>query len=202
MSLYGLCVKNTYSLCFTICRVMSYVVNPSTIPKLSKKMTKPTYLLFFTTILLLISCTADKASPPNTQIKTPKPNNSKSNNAILIFKQEKQMEIWNNGKKEKSLQIDIDQRYPIGIFEAQVIDKGIRLNFPNEFYQGKNYRIEFEPKIGIENLFLKETDISATPVYVFPNDARKGQPFVANFSSPHWMAGLYAKMNLYLLEYK
>ncbi len=162
----------------------------------------PNHLLLIA-LLFLCSCANDSTTPPY----NPKPNSTLSiashqKNAILIFKKEQLIEIWEDGKKTKTSAINLDPRYPVGIFDAQQTADGLLLSFPNKFYQEKNYQLKFQPNIVVKSPDFSGLKLKDYPVYIFPNDARNGDTFVANFSSPHWMAALYAKMNLHLREFK
>lgn len=173
---------------------------------MTSQIAKHHLFLIFITTLLLSNCASDPTtSTPPLSNTTSSKNSNLPPSAILIFKEEQQLEIWKNGKLQQSTNINLDSKYPVGIFGAQPIDpeidKGFQIEFPNEFYNRKEYSLKFDRAILTPKLDLKDIDFSNMAIYVFPNDARKGQSFVANFSSPHWMAELYAKMNLYLLEY-
>ncbi len=155
-----------------------------------------TYIIFLS--LFYCSCNTE---PTNSTNNLSTNQTSISSSAILIFKKEKQLEIWNDGAKINTYPINLDSKFPIGEFEATNSKKGIKIHFPNQFYKEKSYQIDFDPIIKVTKNEFIEIDLTNIPILVFPNDARNGQSFVASFSSPHWMCEIYAKMNLYLLEY-
>ncbi len=131
---------------------------------------------------------------------------------LLIFKKEQKLEIWNIGTKN-TLVVDFQlknlQQLPIGQFDLifNKKEKTIQIDFPNKFYKNKSYSIYSKQDftLGIDDLseqfFKKMQNVQLSQILIFPNDNRTSGDLIPCFACPHWMAELYAFLNLKKKEY-
>jgi hypothetical protein len=131
---------------------------------------------------------------------------------ILIFKKEQKLEVWKIGTKNtfvEAFQLKNLQQLPIGQFDLKFDkkDKKLLINFPSNFYKTKSYPIHSNQNfdLGIDNLseqfFKKMQNIQLSQIIIFPNDNRTAGDLIPCFACPHWMAELYAFLNLKKKEY-
>jgi len=131
---------------------------------------------------------------------------------LLIFKKEQIIEIWKADSENtflNSYKIENIDQLPIGQFELKFDKKNklLLINFPNEFYKSKDYKFDSQQDqtLGEGNLpeqfFQKIENASISEIIIFPNDNRLGGDLVPCFACPHWMAEIYAFLNLKKKEY-
>ena len=131
---------------------------------------------------------------------------------ILLFKEELRLEIWKAAEQNElldSFQLNTLPLLPIGQFQL-TFDKKVQslaIIFPNEFYQRKAFKtgsfqnLTLERDILPERFFMKIENLKIAKILIFPNDNRLGGELTPCFSCPHWMAEVYAFLNLKKKEY-
>ena len=127
---------------------------------------------------------------------------------LLVFKKEQNVELWELAEKNKfidSFKIIDFVNLPLGKFAVVHNNQQLNINLKNEFYNSKNYFVENKLKLDTKNLgtsfFEKIKDLQISKIIIFPNDNRKGGTLIPCFACPHWMAEMYAFLNLKKEEY-
>lgn len=131
---------------------------------------------------------------------------------ILVFKKESRLEIWQAGIQNKfldSFKINSLPLLPIGQFDLTFHKEkpSLAINFPNEFYRNKAYKIDSAKNLTLttDNLpkqfFTKIRHAEIAEMIIFPNDNRLKGELTPCFGCPHWMAEIFAFLNLKKKEY-
>ena len=172
-------------------------------------------LLFL--ICLFSSCADSTPSAANPGILLTLP--SESVNRILVFKQEKALEIWKGTQLvAEKLPFSTTSDLPVGLFPLDSFTNARQLffTFPNIYYRTKqantstNYTTQWIAP-GIHNIELIQTEymkndslLQSTDweLAIFPNDGRADQKLLPCYRCPYWMAELYSFMELVLLPYQ
>jgi hypothetical protein len=152
-------------------------------------------------MVLLFGCEA------NTSANDQRKSNTKNNFHLLIFKKEQKLEIWKVGFENtflESFKLKNLQQLPIGQFDLGFDKKNQKLliHFPNDFYKAKAFKINSNHRLILDrnNLpkrFFKKYELAeASEIIIFPNDNRRGGDLIPCFACPHWMAEIYAFLNL------
>ncbi len=131
---------------------------------------------------------------------------------LLFFKKEQKIEVWKAGNKNNlldSFQLKVPLQLPLGPFSLQFDEKAnnLQIEYPNEFYRSKGIQFDerlipiLEKNNMPKQFFEQFENVRFTKIIIFPNDKRIDGDFSPCFACPHWMAEIYAFLNLKIKEY-
>jgi hypothetical protein len=163
----------------------------------------------FLLIVLLIGCETNSSEGEQKDISS---KITAHNFHLLIFKKELKLEVWEIGIENTfldSFNLKKLQQLPIGQFNLSFDENKQKLliDFPNEFYKDKgfgsnpNLRLILDKSHLPERFFNKNKVAEISKIIIFPNDNRLGGKLTPCFACPHWMAEIYAFLNLKKKEY-
>lgn len=178
------------------------------------------YTVYF--LLLLASCGVDNKEVNDSKVKTDSNYSNALTIDLLIFKNEQVLEVWQNEtggirKKLSSFQLEKHKNWPYGVFDwTMEPETGIQLIFPSPFYQQK---IEIESISHFLNFYNRtiKTELSEAnfnellslhqgkrlgKLLIFPNKPDSDGHLRPKLNAPHWMAELYALLELELINYQ
>ncbi len=178
-------------------------------------------LLFACTQEQKTSAKVDAEKPSADAIsENPKPNPSNATLTLLLFKAERKLEIWTSSptpQRLADLKITQLQPFPVGQYLLQATSNGnfslkqsplrqaqqkLLLN-PYPQYQdvvlGTKEATNIRLSAQSYQQFTKQLPPSTEcQVFVFPNDIRTEGEFLACYPCPHWMAEVYAQLEMEL----
>lgn len=131
---------------------------------------------------------------------------------LLIFQKEQKAELWEVSEKNSLLDSFLFKKLPqlpIGEFDLNFDEKNQRLEiqFPNVFYKSKAYKNEAFQALSLGSDMLPATFFQRPEIakisktIIFPNDNRRDGELRPCFACPHWMAEIYAFLNLKKKDY-
>ena len=171
-------------------------------------------LTILISISYLISCKPD-TNNRNTSLN--KPNITSGHHTFIVFEKEQKLEHWFECDAivfQDSLSFDSARHLPPGIYTSLEKNNGLSLQVLHPQFKKKYSQIGIEEiRIGSANDSLSNIVVShealqqlktgkRSTAIILPNDFRKsGQPDPC-FACPHWMAEIYAQLELSLEPYQ